>query len=102
MDLSSLNLVVAGTDDNILMVEAGANELPEEMMLEALKLAHESMQPVVELIKPMRDQVGKPKVEDLPVLPAAEEVKAQVREMANDKVAAVIAQGLGKHELKDG
>ena len=71
MDLSSLNLVVAGTDDNILMVEAGANELPEDMMLEALKLAHESMQPVVELIKEMREQVGKPKVEDFPVfLPA--------------------------------
>ena len=41
MKNSTLALQVAGTEDNILMVEAGANELPEDVMLEALKLAHE-------------------------------------------------------------
>ncbi len=44
MEHSSLHLVAAGTNDNILMVEAGAHEFPEDMMLEALKLAHESNQ----------------------------------------------------------
>ena len=101
MDLSSLNLVVAGTDDNILMVEAGANELPEDMMLEALKLAHESMQPVIEIIKEMREQVGKPKVEDFPVFLPADEVVEEVRALATDKLAAVIAEGPGKKELKE-
>ena len=56
MENSILNLVAAGTGDNILMVEAGANELPEDQMLEALKLAHESMQPVIAIIEAMREQ----------------------------------------------
>ena len=50
LDRSNLNLVAAGTRDNILMVEAGAYELPEDLMVEALKLAHESMQPVLDMI----------------------------------------------------
>ncbi len=54
MDLSGLNLIAAGTEDNILMVEAGAHELPEDMMLEALKLAHETNQAVTTLIKQMQ------------------------------------------------
>jgi polyribonucleotide nucleotidyltransferase len=51
---SGLNLVAAGTSDNILMVEAGANELPEDLMLEALRLAHDSNQAVIDLIVAMR------------------------------------------------
>jgi polyribonucleotide nucleotidyltransferase len=102
MELSSLNLVVAGTDDNILMVEAGANELPEDMMLEALKLAHESMQPVIEIIKEMREQLGKPKVEDFPVFLPADEVIEEVRALATDKLAVVIADGPSRKELKEG
>ena len=63
MENSSLNLMAAGTDDNILMVEAGAHEFPEDMMLDALKLAHESNQPVIELIKHMQAELGKEKNE---------------------------------------
>jgi polyribonucleotide nucleotidyltransferase len=61
MGQSRLDLVVAGTADAIMMVEAGAQELPEEVVLEALELAHQSMQPVIELINTMAAAVGKPK-----------------------------------------
>ena len=100
MDHSSLNLVVAGTEDNVLMVEAGARELPEEMMLDALKLAYESMQGVIEIINQMRADVGKAKNEVQYFLPP-EEVNERVYSLAYDKVVAVLAQGLGKHDLKD-
>ncbi len=51
MEASDLDLVVAGTADRIMMVEAGANEVPEDVMLEALKLAQSSMQDVIKTQK---------------------------------------------------
>ncbi len=99
---STLDLKVSGTEDNILMVEAGANELPEDDVLDALKLAHESMQPVIELIKTMQAEVGKTKVTDFPVFLPPAEVKALVAEMTADKVAALAAQSLPKTGWRDG
>ncbi len=46
-----LDLVVAGTRDKTLMVEAGASEISEDVMLEAMKLAHANLDPIIELIK---------------------------------------------------
>ena len=68
MASSTLDLRMAGTADAILMVEAGADELPEDMMLEALKLGHEAMQPIIALQNKMRAELGKPKFEFTPVL----------------------------------
>src|SRR5258706_10918334 len=61
MVYSKLDLVVAGTADAIMMVEAGAQELPEEVVLQALDLAHQAMQPIIQLITTMAEAVGKPK-----------------------------------------
>jgi polyribonucleotide nucleotidyltransferase len=52
---SSLDLVVAGTKDAIMMVEAGADEVDEATMVEAIELAHRSIQPVIEL----QEQIAK-------------------------------------------
>lgn len=49
LENSTLDLVVAGTKERIIMIEAGANEVPEDIMLKAMKLAHESMQGVIKL-----------------------------------------------------
>ncbi|MBK8046435.1 MAG: polyribonucleotide nucleotidyltransferase [Anaerolineales bacterium] len=98
MEHSGLNLVAAGTGDNILMVEAGANELPEDMMLEALKLAHENNQAVVELIAKLQAEVGKAKIEVVSFLPPAELVD-EVSKLVSAKFDALLAQGLGKVEL---
>ena len=59
---SELDLRVAGTEDAILMVEAGASEVPEDKMIEALRLAHESIQEIVNVQKEMQAAVGKAKV----------------------------------------
>ena len=61
MENSILDLRVSGTADAINMVECAADEVDEETMLRALKLAHDTIQPVIELQKQMREQIGKPK-----------------------------------------
>jgi polyribonucleotide nucleotidyltransferase len=101
MEISGLNLQVAGTRDNILMVEAGAQELPEDLMLDALGLAHESMTEIFDLLDQMQAQVGKPKFTDYTVALPAEETKTLVRDLAYDKIAGVLASGLSKHERND-
>jgi polyribonucleotide nucleotidyltransferase len=58
---SELSLVVAGTRDSIVMVEAGARMLSEEVMLDALYTALAEMQPLIELQEELRTKVGKPK-----------------------------------------
>jgi polyribonucleotide nucleotidyltransferase len=58
---SELDLIVAGTADAIMMVEAGANILPEDVMAEAILFGHRALQPLVELQEQMRAKLGKPK-----------------------------------------
>jgi polyribonucleotide nucleotidyltransferase len=101
MAISGLDLTVAGTIDNILMVEAGANELPEDMVLDALGLAHESMTGVIELINEMANKVGKAKFTDYQVALPSAETEALVYQLAQDKIVTTLAAGLGKHELND-
>jgi len=61
MERSELNLVVAGTADAVMMVEAGANELSEQTMLEALELAHSEIKKIVRKIDELAKKVGKTK-----------------------------------------
>ena len=95
MAASTLDLRMVGTADAILMVEAGADELPEELMLEALKLGHEAMQPLIALQNKMRAELGKPKFAFTPVRSdAAVEQAAQA--WLGGRVADAIAQNPGK------
>ncbi|MBA2487606.1 MAG: polyribonucleotide nucleotidyltransferase [Nitrospira sp.] len=61
LETSDLHLVVAGTADAVMMVEAGANELPEATMLEAIELAHSEIKKIVAKIEELRGLAGKPK-----------------------------------------
>jgi polyribonucleotide nucleotidyltransferase len=63
MDKSDLDLRMAGTRDAILMVEAGSDEIPEDVMVAALEYGHKSLQPLIDLQIQMRLEIGKPKHE---------------------------------------
>jgi len=63
MENSDLNLLVAGTASSIVMVEGGAHELTESIMVEALFFAHKEMQPLIELQKKMKTKLCKPSIE---------------------------------------
>ncbi len=58
---SSLDLIVVGTKDGLTMVEAGADEIPEDTLLEALERAHEEIRRLCEAQEDLARQVGKPK-----------------------------------------
>ena len=60
---SRLTLTVAGTKDKIAMIEAGADEIPNKTMLEAIKVAHVEIKKVCEFIQKIKDEIGKPKFE---------------------------------------
>ncbi len=58
---SELDLIVSGTRDAIMMVEAGAKLLPEDVMAEAILFGHRAIQPLIDLQEQLREAVGKPK-----------------------------------------
>ncbi len=85
MERSLLDLRVAGTADALLMVEAGANEVPEEIVLEALRLGQQAIQDVIAVQEEMRRKVGKPKREYVSHA-VPEELIAQVRDAVGDRL----------------
>ena len=60
---SDLTLTVAATQDKITMIEAGANEVPNDVMLEAIKKAHEEIKKICKFISDIQKEIGKPKFE---------------------------------------
>ena len=64
---SDLDLIVAGTEDAILMVEAGANEIPEAEILDALDIAHAEIKKLCALQRELAEKVGKDKKEFVPI-----------------------------------
>lgn len=86
MDANELDLVVAGTKQGIMMVEAGANEVDEETVVQALAWAHEAMQPAIDLQNELVQKVGVTKQEFELTLPD---------EAITEKVAAWLEGKLG-------
>ena len=86
---SVMHMTVSGTKDAIMMVEAGAQEIPEETMLEAIMVAHEEIKKIVEFIEQIVAEVGKPKME-VELYKVPEDIEAAVRAYAEDKMRAAI------------
>lgn len=86
---SDINLTVSGTKEAIMMVEAGANEVPEMEMLDAIMFGHEEIKKLCEFIEEIVAEVGKEKME-YKVFKATEEIDAAVREFATEKMVSAI------------
>src|SRR5256714_8209509 len=63
LENTDLDLIVAGTEEAILMVEAGANEIPEAEILDALDIAHEEIKKLCRAQRELAEKAGKPKLE---------------------------------------
>ncbi|MDD5823831.1 MAG: polyribonucleotide nucleotidyltransferase [Firmicutes bacterium] len=87
--VSDLNLTVCGTEEAIMMVEAGAKELPEEVMLDAIMFAHEEIKQLCRFIKEIVAEVGKEK-QEYKVFKAGEDVDAAVRAYSTEKMVEAI------------
>ncbi len=88
-EVSTLDLTVAGTNEAINMVEAGASELSEKIMLEALMFAHENVQKLCDFQQMIIDEVGNEKIE-LPIFDIDADIKKAVEKYATDKMLAAI------------
>ncbi len=96
---SLMNLTVAGTKEAIMMVEAGAEEVPESIMLDAILFAHEEIKKIVEFIDEIIAEVGKPK-QEIKLYKVPEEIDEAVRAYAVDKMKTAI-QTADKQERLD-
>ena len=82
---SRLNLTVSGTKDAVMMVEAGAQEITESEMLDAILLAHEEIKRICAFIQGIKDEIGKPEKE-VEIYHVPEELDADVRREFYDKM----------------
>ncbi len=98
---SDLDLRIAGTKDAILMVECGANEVPEDVMVAALELGHKSIQPLIELQFKMQAEVGKPKREVTLFVPS-DEVKKKVFDRVSGSMNTLLDKPLSKNDFYSG
>ncbi|KFI22152.1 polyribonucleotide nucleotidyltransferase [Nitrosococcus oceani] len=80
MEKSALDLVVAGTEKAVLMVESEAQELPEEIMLGSVMFAHQEMQVVIQAIRELAEEAGKPAWDWKPPI-EEEDLKSAVQEV---------------------
>lgn len=62
-EISQMNLTVAGSKKKVVMIEAGANEVPEDVMFDAIMFAHEEIKKLCDFIQKIQDEIGKPKFE---------------------------------------
>src|SRR5512138_3125047 len=98
---SDLDLRIAGTRDAILMVECGANEIPEDVMVEDLELGHKALQPLIDLQLQMQAEVGKPKREVVLALPDPE-LKKKVFDRVSGPMHELLDKPLTKNEFYGG
>jgi len=91
MEDSLLDLIVSSNSENVVMVEAGAREVSEEILLEAIKMGHEANQEIIELQKELRQNYGKPKVEIEPNELAAD-ISSQIASIVGEQLSQVLEE----------
>lgn len=96
---SDMYLVVSGTKDAIMMVEAGSNEVSEEVMLNAILFAHEEIKKICDFVQTIANEIGKEK-DEYYVFKPLEEVEAAVTEFASQKMKDAI-KTVDKQERQD-
>ena len=85
LELSDIDLFVAGSENAIIMVEGSAREVKEEEMLEAILFGHQSLKPVIDLQKQLREAVGV-RTREFEIQSPAEDLKEKVKTVAQEKL----------------
>ncbi|MCC7164708.1 MAG: polyribonucleotide nucleotidyltransferase [Anaerolineae bacterium] len=97
MEQSILDLRLAGTRDAVIMIEAGASEVTEELMYEAIHAGHAAFQPLIDMQEQMRAEIGKPKT-TVPLFTVSEEIKQFVHDKIAPQINTILNSGYGKSE----
>ncbi len=98
-EVSKLRLTVAGTIDKIAMIEAGADEIPNSTMLDAIKTAHVEIKKLCNFISDIKAEIGKPKFEYTPFV-TDPEVFAEVKANFKDRMYKEV-QHVDKRDVDD-
>lgn len=91
MSNSSLDLVVASTKESIVMIKGNAQEVPESLILEAIKFGHETNQEIIKLQEELQQACGKPKVE-VKTVETNPELAASISSILEDKLIEALNQ----------
>ena len=102
MEQADLDLIVAATEENIMMVEGEMNEVSEEVMLNAIKAAHEAIKPMCRIQKELNKELGKDVKREYPRDEENEDIKQKVHDFCYDKCYALAKSAKPKHEREDG
>jgi len=102
MERADLELMVAATEENIMMVEGEMKEVPESVMLDAIKFAHEEIKRHCRVQKELIKECGKEEKRDYPHDIEDEELKKAVHDFCYDKCYALAKSAKPKHEREDG
>lgn len=88
---SQLDLVVVSTKEAIVMIEAGANEAPEDIVLKGIEFGHQANQPIIQLQEQLQKAVGRPKAET-PVSEVNPEALSAISPIADKKLTKALTQ----------
>ena len=91
MQESLLDLRMAASRDAIIMVEAGATEVSEDLLIQALEFGHEAIQPIIDLQVEMREAVGKEKRE-VNLTSVDETLDSSVRDRVGDQLKNIVVR----------
>ena len=92
MESSQLDLIVASTRDTVVMIEAGCQEVSEELVLQAIEFGHQANQDIIRLQEQMREDLGKPKEEPPSSAAADTEVAREVLPIIAPKLEQAVFQ----------
>ncbi|MGH2448491.1 MAG: polyribonucleotide nucleotidyltransferase [Chloroflexota bacterium] len=88
---SDLDLIMAATADAVVMVEAGAKQVPEDVVVEALRMGHDAIKPIIEMQKRLAAECGKEKRE-FPLKALPEELTAGMKDFVGDRLRQQLVQ----------
>ena len=85
-EVATMNMTVSGTDEAVLMIEGGAQEVPEDVLCDAIWTAHAEIKKIVAFQRKVKEEIGKPLAQGLVYDIVADEINEQVRAFASDKL----------------
>jgi len=97
MEKSVMDLVVVANEDGVIMLEAGADKIAEEKVLEGIKIAHESLQELIAAQKKLQKKIGKTKRTNVEISTINEELYEKIKKKASDPLKKIL-QMQGKLE----
>ncbi|MBD3380453.1 MAG: polyribonucleotide nucleotidyltransferase [Candidatus Omnitrophica bacterium] len=86
MEKSTLDVILVANEESVIMLEAGAEMVSEDRMVEAIKFGHEGIKPLLKIQDELRERAGKPKREDITIVELDQELFKKVKEKYSSKI----------------